>query len=285
MAFTRKSIYMHFSGAERLIGKVRIRTDTGFDVHYILLPLAILVQLFALASESMAVGGLSGSKLVVPETSTVSKGRIEVEPFFSLEFVDDDNDTVRYGGGLRLTPGLLENLEAGVNINYLDVEDSGLISAETNFGDIESGFKLRFIDQEVGLPFSLAYQAGVTFPAGKGAEWIVEPGGLILTKEFTEKFSMDADFVFGLIEHGSWSFTADAGFGCYLNSWFQPVIEAAYAYEDPDNKPGIWVLNVSAGFTADVSDWLTIVLGVTPDLHTENTEKEVVVTSAFTFTF
>jgi hypothetical protein len=96
---------------------------------------------------------------------------------------------------------------------------------------------------------------------------------------------MDADFVFGIIEHGSWSFTADAGFGYYLNSWFQPVIEAAYAYEDPDNEPGIWVLNVSAGFTADVSDWLTIVLGVTPDLHTENTEKEVVVTSAFTFTF
>jgi hypothetical protein len=285
VAFTRKSIYMHFSGAERLIGKVRIRTDAGFDTQRLLLPLAILVQLFALASESMAVGGLSGSKLVVPEAGTVSKGHIEVEPFFSLEFVDDDNDTVRYGGGLRLTPGLLENLEAGVNINYLDVEDSGLISAETDFGDIEAGFKLRFIDQKAGLPFSLAYQAGVTFPAGKGAEWIVEPGGLILTKEFTEKFSMDADFVFGIMEHRSWSFVTDVGFGCYLNSWFQPVIEAAYAYEDPEDEPGISVLNVSAGFTADVSDWLTIVLGITPDLYAENTEKEAVVTSAFTFTF
>lgn len=285
MAFACKSIYMHISGAGRLVEKVRIRTATGFDARRLLLPLAILVQLFALASESMAVGGLSGSKLVVPETSTVSKGHIEVEPFFSLEFVDDDNDTVRYGGGLRLTPGLLENLEAGVNINYLDVEDSGLISAETDFGDIESGFKLRFIDQEDGLPFSLAYQAGVTIPAGKGAEWIVEPGGLILTKEFTEKFSMDADFVFGIIEHRSWSIVTDVGFGCYLNSWFQPVIEAAYAYEDPEDEPGISVLNVSAGFTADVSDWLTIVLGITPDLYAENTEKEAVVTSAFTFTF
>ncbi|HVY54696.1 MAG TPA: hypothetical protein VHC46_02975, partial [Thermodesulfobacteriota bacterium] len=219
------------------------------------------------------------------ETATVPKGHVEAEPFFSLEFIDDGNDTVRFGGGFRLTPGLMENLEAGVNINYLDFEDSGLISAESNFGDIETGFKLRLADQGAGLPFSLAYQAGVTIPVGKNAEWIVEPGGLILTKEFTEELSLDADFVFGLIEHGSWSFTADAGLGYYVNSWLQPVIEAAYAYEDPEREPGISVLNVSAGFTADVSDWLTIVLGVTPDVYAENTEKEVVITSAFTFVF
>jgi hypothetical protein len=42
---------------------------------------------------------------------------------------------------------------------------------------------------------------------------------------------------------------------------------------------------MSAGFTADVTDWLIIVLGVTPDLYAENTEKEVVVSSAFTFFF
>lgn len=254
-------------------------------MRLLIILLAILVHFFTVTSESLAVGGISGSKLVVPETATVPKGHIEAEPFFSLEFIDDGDDTVRFGGGLRVTPGLLDNLEAGVNLNYLDVEDSGLIESETNFGDIEAGLKFRFLDHENGHPFSLAYQGGVTFPIGEGALWIIEPGGLILTKAFTDRFSMDADFVFGIIEHGSWSFVTDVGFGYYLNSWFQPVLEAAYAYEDPDSGAGVSIVNISAGFTADVADWLTIVLGVTPDLYAENTEKEVVVTSAFTLFF
>lgn len=254
-------------------------------MRLLIIPMAILVHFFTVASESLAVGGISGSKLVVPETATVPKGHIEAEPFFSLEFIDDGDGTVRFGGGLRVTPGLLDNLEAGVNLNYLDVEDSGLIESETNFGDIEAGLKFRFLDHENGHPFSLAYQGGVTFPIGEGALWIIEPGGLILTKAFTDRFSMDADFVFGIIEHGSWSFVTDVGFGYYLNSWFQPVLEAAYAYEDPDSGAGVSIVNISAGFTADAADWLTIVLGVTPDLYAENTEKEVVVTSAFTLFF
>jgi hypothetical protein len=255
------------------------------EVSLILLPLAMFFYFFFSASEASAVGGISGSKLVVPETATVPKGHIEAEPFFSLEFVDDAGDTIRFGGGLRVTPGLLENLEAGVNINYLNIEDSGLIQSETNFGDIQAGAKFRLLDHENGHPFSLAYQGGVTFPVGEGALWIIEPGGLILTKNFTDKFSMDCDFVFGIIEHGSWSFVTDVGFGYYLNSWFQPVLEAAFAYEDPDSGESVWVLNLSAGFTADVSDWLIIVLGVTPDLYAQNTEKQVIVSSAFTFYF
>jgi hypothetical protein len=231
------------------------------------------------------VGGISNSKVIVPSADTVPAKHVEVEPFFSLEFEDDGNDTVRFGGGLRVTPGLLENLEAGVSINYLNVEDSELIRTESDFGDIEAGVKFRFLDEGKGVPFSLAYQGGVTFPVGDGALWVVEPGGLILTKNFTDEFSMDADFVFGIIEHGSWSFVTDIGFGYFLTPWLQAVAEGAYAYEDPDEGAGISVINVTGGFTATAAEWLTVIVGVTPDVYTKNADRLVVISAAFTFFF
>jgi hypothetical protein len=207
------------------------------------IPVLVALHFLVPANEASAVGGISNSKVIVPSTDTVPQKHVEVEPFFSLEFEDDGNDTVRFGGGLRITPGLLENLEAGVNINYLNVEDSQLIRAESDFGDVEAGLKFRFLDEGNGIPFSLAYQGGVTIPVGDGALWVVEPGGLILTKNFTDKFSMDSDFVFGIIEHGSWSFVTDVGFGYFLTPWFQAVAEGAYAYEDPDGGAGISVIS------------------------------------------
>jgi hypothetical protein len=245
----------------------------------------MLAEFFSVTSAALAVGGISGSLLVVPDTSTVPPGHLEAEPFFSLEFIDDRDNTVRFGSGLRLTPGLLENLEAGMNFNFLNIEDSGLIQTEADFGDIDAGMKLRFLDEEKGWPFSLAYQGGVTIPVSDGALWIVEPGGLILTKNFTDKVSMDADFVFGIIEHDAWSFVTDVGLGYFINSWLQPVIETAFAYEDPKNEDGAYVINITAGFTADVSKRLIIELGVTPDLYAKNTHKEVILSSAFTFSF
>lgn len=261
------------------------RNARAVSEYGLLVPLLMVLYFFSLVSEAHAVGGISNSKVVVPSTDTVPQKHVEVEPFFSLEFEDDGNDTVRFGGGLRVTPGLLENMEAGVNINYLNVEDSQLIRAESDFGDIEAGLKFRFLDEEKGYPVSLAYQGGVTFPVGDGALWIVEPGGLILTKNFTDKFSADADFVFGIIEHGSWSFVTDIGFGYFLTPWLQAVAEGAYAYEDPDDGAGISVINVTGGFTATAAEWLTVILGITPDVYTKNADKLVVVTAAFTFYF
>lgn len=247
--------------------------------------LLMFLYFFSLVTETHAVGGISNSKVIVPSTDTVPKGHIEAEPFFSLVFVDDDHHTVRFGSGLRLTPGLLDNLEAGVNINYLDLEDSELIKTKHDFGDIEAGLKFKFLDERDDFSFSLAYQGGVTFPVGNGALWVVEPGGLILTKNFTDKFSMDADFVFGIIEHGSWSFVTDVGFGYFLKPWFQPVIEAALAYETPDGSDSVSILSVTAGFTSPLADWLTVIVGVTPEVYARNTDRLVVVTAAFTFFF
>ncbi len=245
----------------------------------------MLAQYLLLTSVSFAVGGISGTKLIVPSANPLGKRSVEAEPFFSLEFVDDRDHTVRAGGGFRLTAGLFEDFEAGFNINYLDHEDSGLIRSETNFGDIDSGLKLRFLEQDEGHPLSLAYEAGLTIPVGEGAQWIVEPGGLILTRDFTEKFSMDADVVFGIIENDSWSIVTEIGFGYYIDSKFQPVIEAAYAYEGTHNGAGVSVFNITGGFTWDPTKWFSVAIGVTPDLYVENTDRQVLISSAFTFAF
>ncbi|MEQ9619626.1 MAG: hypothetical protein RIG61_10685 [Deltaproteobacteria bacterium] len=245
----------------------------------------VLFYLFILAQEARAVGGISNSKVVVPSTDTVPKKHVEVEPFFSFEFVDDRDNTFRFGGGVRLTLGALDNLELGANVNYLDHEDANLIQSDTNFGVIETGVKFRFLNQSEEFPFSLAYQGGVTFPTGGDSVWIVEPGGLILTKNFTDRFSMDADFVFGIIENDAWSFVTEVGFGYYLNSWFQPVLEGAFGYEDARGEESVSLINITAGFTAAATDWLTVIIGVTPEVYTENKDKEVIITSAFTFLF
>jgi hypothetical protein len=249
-------------------------------------PIFVLVFLISGAKEVFGVGGISNSKVVVPSAETVPKKHVEFEPFFSFEFVDDMDNTFRLGGGARLTFGVLENLEIGANVNYLNHENSDLIDRVNDFGDIEAGIKFRFLDQGEKYPFSLAYQGGVSIPtSGNDTPWFIELGGLILTKDFSDEFSMDADFVFGIVEDDGWNFISNIGFGYYLVPWFQAVVEAAYAYEDIDGERSTQVVNITPGFTSPVTDWLTIIIGVTPDIYSKNTEKEVVITTAFTFLF
>jgi len=256
------------------------------SVTNMLFPIFILGLVIFDTSEVFGVGGISNSKVVVPSTETVLKKHVEFEPFFSFEFVDDRDNTFRLGGGARLTLGLLENLEAGVNVNYLNHENSDLIDTVNDFGDIEAGVKFRFLDQGQKYPFSLAYQGGVSIPtSGVDTPWFIEPGGLIFTKDFNDEFSMDADFVFGIVEDDGWNFISNVGFGYYLVPWFQAVLEGAYAYEDIEGERSTQVVNVTPGFTSPVTDWLTIIIGVTPDIYTDKTEKEVVITTAFTFLF
>jgi hypothetical protein len=247
----------------------------------------ILASFCVLDSEkSLAVGGISNSKVIVPGTESVEKGRFEIEPFFALVFLEDSDDTVQFEAGARFTLGVLDTMEVGANINYLTIEDSDIVETNSDFGDTEAGLKYRFVDQDEKFPFSLAYQGGITFPtSGEDAQWVFEPGGLILTKDFTEKFSMDADFVIALVEDDSFSIVTDVGLGYFVRSWFQPVLEAAYSFENPDGGDNIHIFNITFGLTSPVTDYLTIILGVTTDVHTENTDELVVLSAAFTFLF
>ncbi len=125
----------------------------------------------------------------------------------------------------------------------------------------------------------------MTFPTGDGGEWVVEPAGLVLTKNFGDRFSLDADFVVGIVEGDSLSLVTNAGLGYYVTPWLQAVVEGAYAFESVGGGGDISIINVTGGFTADAFDWLCIIVGVTPDIYFRNEDRITVLTAAFTFAF
>ena len=45
------------------------------------------------------------------------------------------------------------------------------------------------------------------------------------------------------------------------------------------------VVNITPGFTSPVTDWLTIIIGVTPDIYAKNTEKGSCYYNCFYFSF
>jgi hypothetical protein len=246
----------------------------------------LLILLLTQSDEALAVGGISNTKIIVPSAETVPQRHFEVEPFFGLVFADDEDNSVGFSAGSRITLGVLDNLEAGADIGYLSIADSDVIDTEGEFGDVEAGMKFRFIDEGDKFPFSLAYQGGVTLPTSRSSDqWVFEPFGLILTKNFSDSFSVDADFVLVLVEDKSIGFVTEIGFGYFVKPWLQPVIESEYSLESAGGEEIISVFNVTAGFTAPVSEMLTIIFGVTPDVYTRNVDDELLITLAFTFLF
>jgi len=240
------------------------------------------------STNAFAVGGISNSKVIVPSTDTVPKNRVEIEPFASFLFAADENNTKTYNLGMRFTYGLLDTVEVGATFFFVTFEDDDLINTNSNFGNIEPGLKWRFLEQEDNSPtsFSLAYEGGMTFPTGgSDNKWTFEPLGLILTKNFNEKFSMDNDVVLRIVEDELWGIISNLGLGYYFTDWLQPVAEMGYVYENIDNRRNAHVLNVTGGFTANLTNYATLIIGVTKDLVTEDTEDTLVITSALTLTF
>ena len=210
-----------------------------------------ILLIFCIPDYSFGVGGISNSKVIVPSTDTVPKNRIEIEPFFSIAATDDPIDSRNYGFGIRFTYGFLDNLEAGFNLNYLQIEDSDIQDSNSDFGNIEAGVKYRLLDQNKNFPFSVAYEGGVTFPtAGDDEPWVFEPIGLIITKNYTDKLSSDLDMVFGFDENDNIGIVSNLGIGYYITKMFQPVVEVSYAYEDPDQGKSTEVFNGTVGFTS-----------------------------------
>lgn len=236
-----------------------------------------------LTQDLYAVGGISNTKVIVPSTETVPSANFELEPFFGAVFTDDPTDSKNYEAGLRFTKGLKDNFEAGFNIIFLDIQDSDTTKTQYEFGDISPGVKYRFFDSG---SFSVAYQGGLTIPTGTGdSNWIFEPAGLIFTKGFTQKFSMDFDAVLGFDEDDNIFLTGNAGLGCYITERFQPVLEINYIFENPDSGKNSNIASFTAGFTADLSSIATLIIGIKKDFVSENADDSFTLTSALTLIF
>ncbi|MGI9534311.1 MAG: hypothetical protein ACR2NW_05130, partial [Thermodesulfobacteriota bacterium] len=251
----------------------------------------VLIILFAFGihpEKVYAVGGISNSKVIVPSTDTVPKSRIEIEPFFNYLFVDDSDNTRNYDIGGRFTYGLLDNVEIGSTFFFVTFEDSDLINTDSTFGNIEPGIKWRILDQEGQgfLSYSVAYEGGLTIPtSGSDEKWAFEPIGIILTKNFNDRFSMDNDIVLRIVEDELWGINSNHGLGYFITDWLQPVVEMAYTYNNIDNENNEHVLNITGGFTAPMTDFATLIVGVTKDIVSHDTEDTLAITTALTLLF
>lgn len=239
-----------------------------------------------LTFNAYGVGGISNTKIVVPSTETVPLQRYEIEPFFGLVFFDDDSDTKQFEAGNRFTYGFTDYLEAGINLGILNIDDSSSSDTEYDNGNIEAGVKYRFFEFTGTNSFSVAYQGGVTFPTrGSGENWLFEPFGFIFTNDFHRGISVDGDFVVSFEEDKNWGITGNMGLGYFIFPEFQPVIEIGYEYKDIDSSESVQLLSLTGGFTAEVSDYLTLIIGITRDVLSSNTADSTELTAAFTFLF
>lgn len=245
-----------------------------------------VLSILLLTQNAFSVGGISNTKVVVPGTETVPDGKYEIEPFFGMEFVDDDTDSRSFEAGSRFTYGFSESVEAGFNISYLTADDNDISDTDYNFGNISPGVKYRFFEYAGTNSLSLAYQGGITIPTGGSDEkWVYEPAGLILTTYITPELSVDSDIVLVIEEDDSWGVVSNIGVGYFITEILQPVLELGYEYNDPDEGKSTDRINITGGFTADVTEYLTCIFGVTRDIATNNTEDSLAVTAAFTFLF
>ncbi len=232
------------------------------------------------------IGGISNTKVVVPSTETVPLQRYEIEPFFGFVFNDAESDKKRFESGSRFTYGFTDYLEAGFNFGILNIEDSPSTAAEYDNGNIEAGVKYRFFEFTGINSFSLAYQGGMTFPTrGSGEDWLFEPVGFILTNDFHRGVSIDGDIVLSFEEDNNWGLAGNIGLGYHILQNFQPVVEIGYEYQDEDGSESLQLLGITGGFTAEVNDQLTVIIGVTRDVLSSNTPESTELTAAFTFLF
>ena len=278
--------YLKFLGIPKI--KINYKEKYFIVMKKIILVLFTICVLGLNTDKVYAVGGISNTKVIVPSTETVPKGRIEVEPFFNLLFVDDSDDSRTYDLGGRFTYGLLDDVEVGVSVFFVTFEDSDLINTDSTFGNIEPGIKWRLIDQEGYdlFSYSLAYEGGITLPtSGSDEKWVFEPLGIILTKNFSERFSMDNDIVLRIVEDDLWGIDSNHGLGYFITDWFQPVVEMGYAYNNIDNDNNEHVLNITGGFTAPFTDFATLIVGVTKDIVSNDTDDTLTITTALTLLF
>jgi hypothetical protein len=230
------------------------------------------------------VGGLSASKLGTLCTSPVSEGTIEFEPFFGYAlstigfdkkgdrkdlFLSSDSTVKFSASGFRFSYGLMKNLEIGVSLP-VDV-------SEVRFG---AKYKLPCEGKlTMGILAGYSTLVGNQIYARRNSVQEITPayvGGLILTYEFNEKFSIDFDAQFQKHTlttdqghtHG-YFLNSDAGY--YLLSQVNFIIGLNYNYKMyEDNINSSYLLTLNAGIAIERAKNFILVLNAPFDLLGKN---------------
>ena len=235
------------------------------------------------------VGGLSASKLGTLCTETVPAQTIEFEPFFgfasSTSFFDTDNnvqdlflsgDSTQFfsSTGFRFSYGLMKNLEIGVSLP-VDVSSVGF-GAKYKL-PIEGNFTLGILAGYNAIIGNDIYVRRNSTLESTSA--IV--GGLIMTYEFSDKFSTDFNIQYQTHTnsttegHGNGMFVS-SDFGYYLVENVNFIMGMNYFYKDlaePDHSSQLFTLN--PGIAIEKAENFILVLNSPIDLFGKNEFKTV----------
>lgn len=253
-------------------------------------PKILIISLVLFSSIFGQIGGISGSKLLVPDAGSLPIGIVEFEPSLSSfssnkVFCEDGNierlgiKTITSDLALRVTAGLFENFEIGSTFS-------------TSIEEIGIGSKYIFLNSE---KFSTGMIAGFTLPAGNksfaDSENVTSDSrftfGMLNSYRFTDRITVDG--IFSLTnKFQTEKFSPLINYGIGIGDWvtdkFQLVTEINGLYCSNGAFSSSKV-SFNAGFTYKVSKILLFVLGSQIDLFGKSTDKSWGYFSAFTFAF
>ena len=230
------------------------------------------------------VGGLSASKLATLCTEAVPVNTIEFEPFFGLasatSFFDNNgttqnlftgNDSTQYFSetGFRFSYGLMKNLEVGIS---LPVDVSAV-----SFG---AKYKLPF-----GEKMTFGMLAGYNSIVGNGVyvrrnaaheSTSALVGGLIMTYEFTDKFSMDFNAQYqkhiNITDAGhDQGIFISSDIGYYFIENVNFILGANYFYKEFDvDENNSYLFTLNPGIAIEKAENFILVLNAPIDLFGKN---------------
>jgi len=201
-----------------------------------------------------AVGGITGTKLVVTAADPIDLYAVELEPAVSMyrtrskfnEYAHRKNlpkdfeellpgegrQTLASNNlGFRLTSGIAPQTEMGLFIGHTTESDSAAGTTDTGFDEVQIGLK-HLLNPRKSLRF--AVEAGVNYdPVSWSPNY---EGGGVFTLEFSEDFTIDLDFIIsssstihdGLERYIQRGRSGNIGFSYVLGN-LQPVLEFGFS--------------------------------------------------------
>ena len=258
----------------------------------------IIIFIFTTSMLFSQVSGVSFAKFGTPGNNTVAKKTIEFEPSFGfavakqkfdkdgkpINMYASDTTAMSSGLGLRMTYGIIDNLEMGLFM-------------PSDFSEINLGMKyhipLSLLDDKINM----ALIVGIHSPLGNQIfatqmrlpeNTIQYAGGAIFSIKANDKLSMDISpqyqaFITKLDHQNTNDFIILSDIGYYVTEKTQFILGAYYYYTNtilPNYNPT--VLNIAPGFTFEQAENFVIGFNVPVNVWGKNVQRSVGFSMALT---
>lgn len=236
------------------------------------------------------------AKLNTADASTLDPGQWQLEISYALTRAHSGfaNDWSRTGRpllrerefSLGVTYGMVENLDVGIGIGYLDVHDRDTDQRHgEGLAELEIAAKWRFYyDEDSRL--EVAYIPAVVLPTGKREtarrlgttdDFVSIYNGIAVSKDWSDRATSNFDLGFNWPVGGDrdgyrGTLSADAAFGYHVLPWLQPEVELNYAH-DFSRGSGSDLMAVTAGFIICCHDRVRVDVGYQQALWGRNADR------------